>query len=169
MLARSSKTQIQLAKELGVSRITLGKWMNGQATPASERREAIARVLGIPAEEWVEPAKGALKAVPKSEAPKSEIPRGAYDKAMMLEDMAARLMEQVRDDPTSTPFEKARMLPKIAFTLRELQKITDVRIVIFRLPIWKQIKLALKAGLTGHPEAAEAVARELRKLDTEAL
>ncbi len=50
-----------------------------------------------------------------------------------------------------------------AITLRELDKWTGA--TFFKLPIWARIETALKVGLDGHPEAALAAARELRRVD----
>lgn len=79
-----------------------------------------------------------------------------------LERMAREYLEELRGADLN-PLAKARCMSAFAVTLRELDKWTGA--TFFKLPIWPRILDALRAGLDGHPEAAAAVAREMRKVD----
>lgn len=50
-------TQDQLALELGVARATIAQWEAETSTPKAERIFEIARTLGVPADQILEPAR----------------------------------------------------------------------------------------------------------------
>lgn len=191
LLSRTGQSQDSIALELGVSRVAVSLWMRGASRPSSrpaagrERsaREVLAERYGIPVSAWDEeppkkaPASTSSTAAKLSPAPEAPAPArpAAPDDALALADElmgdVQRGIRELREDPEALPLEKARVLASLGQTLAVVAKVTgafDLGSRIFRLPIWKEIEAALSRGLAGHPEAAAAVARELRRTEAEA-
>ena len=51
----SGKTQVEIAKELGVNKATLGSWMNGTRTPKIENVDMLADYFGVTRNEIMMP------------------------------------------------------------------------------------------------------------------
>ena len=56
-LARKGWSQGDLERELGAGDAVVSKWINGVRTPGLEYALKIERLLGVPAESWVEGAR----------------------------------------------------------------------------------------------------------------
>lgn len=171
LLARTGKTQDEIAARVGVSRVAVSKWINGGAKPGTKKRELLAQLdpkKPIPMTSWDEPATASGKA-PTSSPPASlpPIPADAHSMACELERMAHDFMTEVRHDTEMSPLEKARVMSALSVTLNHLEKRTgDIGARLFQLPIWKRIEKAIETVLEGHPKLAEAMARELRKAES---
>jgi transcriptional regulator with XRE-family HTH domain len=172
LLARTCKTQDEIAERIGVSRVAVSNWLHGKAKPGMKRRGDLCAEFEIPEDAWDEAAKATgmsrsrSSEAPPPSVPPPPIPADVQSMTAALEEMAHELMTKVRADEEATPLEKARVMSALSVTLNHLDKRTgDIGSRLFQLPIWKRIEKALETGLDGHPKAAEAVARELRKLD----
>jgi len=51
----SGKTQVEIAKELGINKATLGSWMNGTRTPKIENVDMLADYFGVTRNEIMMP------------------------------------------------------------------------------------------------------------------
>ena len=192
LLVRTGQTQDAIAAEIGVSRVAVSHWMAGTKRPAAPARKLLAERFKVPVEAWEQDAaKARGRAAPgeaegggaKTKARKAaellqaveELrPAAAPDGVLALADeLMADLREgldELRKDDEALPLEKARVRASLGQTLAILGKVTgafDLGSRFFRLPIWRQIEGALGRGLAGHPEAAAAVARELRRVEAE--
>lgn len=167
LLARTAKTQEVIADEIRVSRISVSKWLNGRAKPAKKKRVALREAYDIPELAWdQEPA--STKRDRRAPPPTSDVDAKLDTKSMadQLEQLARDFLKSLREDKTMTPLERAKCMSALAGTLNQLEKRTgDIGARLFQLPIWKRIEKALETALDGHPKAAEAVAREFRRLD----
>lgn len=164
LLVRSGKTQDEIAARIGVSRVAVSQWMNGATKPGPAKRGLLFAAFAIPESAW--DADHSLDSATPTELPR--VPDGALAKAEHLEAMAQQLMTEMRTDSEATPLERAKVMSSLASTLTAIAKLRgelDHGSKLFSLPLWKRIEAALERGLDGHPEAAAAVARELRKLD----
>lgn len=169
LLARACKTQDEIAQKIGVSRVAVSKWINGGAKPGKEKRADLLAKFEIPKDAWDEAATSTKipKATPSSVRPSassSPTPVTEEPPSMVeeLDKMAREYLADLREYDMD-PLARARCMSAFAVTLRELDKWTGA--TFFKLPIWPRIVAALRAGLDGHPEAAAAIAREMRKVD----
>lgn len=170
LLARTAKTQDEIAARVGVSRVAVSKWINGNATPSEGKQAAMLEVFEIPLAAWAEPPTSRPSLPPGNATPppavRPPIPADAHSMALELEKMAHDFMTEVRHDTEMSPLEKARVMSALSVTLNHLEKRTgDVGARLFQLPIWKRIEKAIETALEGHPDLAAAVARELRKAE----
>ena len=181
MLARLGHTQARIGEAVGVSAVSVCHWANGARQPDAAHRAELEARYNIPAAAWDEPPVRNVTAVTAArvaaskpvDVPPSHPPigDGVLAKAAELEGMARELMMSLRDDPLSTPLEKAKVMSSVAVTRTHLAKLTgqyEQGKRLLSLPIWKRVEAALEAGLRGHPDAARAVANELQLLDDEA-
>jgi transcriptional regulator with XRE-family HTH domain len=178
-LARTGETQEEIAAALGVSRAAVGYWIAGTKKPLKAKREALAARYRIPVEAWDETAKAKPGAKPAVTAESLKAAAGEARAAVAagcdsrelfarLSTMAGELLTTLENDPESYPLEKARVMASVAGTAKMIGQSNgefDLGARLFQLPIWREVRKALAAGLRGHPAAALAVARELRKLD----
>lgn len=181
-LARTGETQEEIAAALGVSRAAVGYWIAGTKKPLKAKREALAARYRIPVDAWDETAKTKPAAKPAAVAVTAESLKAAATEVRAavasgcdsrelfarLSTMAGELLTTLENDPESYPLEKARVMASVAGTAKMIGQSNgefDLGARLFQLPIWREVRKALAAGLTGHPAAAAAVARELRKLD----
>lgn len=186
LLARTGLAQEVVAAVVGKSRVTVSNWMNARKRPDEASRAVLAERYGIPVTAWdEEPPKRAPKASPVSPlapvAPSSPIlAHGAGHGATVPDQvlsMADELMgdlrqglDELRKDSDALPLEKARVRASLGQTLAILGKMTgafDLGARFFKLPLWREVEQALARGLAGHPEAAAAVAAELRRVEME--
>ncbi len=186
---RTGQTQDAIAAEIGVSRVAVSHWMAGTKRPLPPARKLLAERFKVPVEAWEVDAAKARGRAPEAEGAKPKArrrgaellqaveelrPAAAPDGVLALADeLMADLREgldELRKDDEALPLEKARVRASLGQTLAILGKVTgafDLGSRFFRLPIWRQIEGALGRGLAGHPEAAAAVARELRRVEAE--
>ena len=169
-LARTGKSQTDIAAIAEVSHVAAGKWLNGTTKPVPAKRDILHEKLGIAPTLWDEyPEEKPKKTAAPTAAAKRE-PGDVMSKAGELESMVHDLLEEVRNDARSTPLERAKVMASAAQTLGLIAKLTgqfDLGSRVMQTPIWSAIKRALKTALESHPDAAAAVARELRKLEAE--
>ncbi len=168
LLARTCKTQDEIAERIGVSRVAVSKWVNGNATPGESNRESMLVEFEIPKGAWDEPpTSGPAPSVVPPPVNLPPIAADAHSMACELERMAHDFMTEVRHDTDMSPLEKARVMSALSVTLNHLEKRTgDIGARLFQLPIWKRVEKAIETALDGHPELAAALARELRKAET---
>lgn len=180
LLTRTGQKQDAIAVAVERSRVTVSNWMNGRKKPDVETaRPRLLELYGIPLDAWdQDPPEAPRKArtTMTDLAPigasslLSTAPDVVLQRAERLGAMVDELVEQVQDDPEAVPLEKARVMGAAAQTLALLSKLLgqfDLGTRFFRLPMWREVERALERGLTGHPEAAAAVARELRRVEAE--
>lgn len=176
LLARTGQTQDAIAAEVGVSRVAVSHWMTGTKRPSGASRKVLAERFRVPIEAWDEEAPKrkarAATAAPDLAAPEAArpVPDGVLAMADELMADIRHGLDELRQDPDALPLEKARVRASLGQTLAILGKVTgafDLGSRFFRLPIWREIEGALGRGLAGHPEAAAAVARELRRVESE--
>ncbi len=164
LLARTGHTQDVIAARAGVSRVAVSKWINGGAKPGAKKRDVLLAEFGVPVAAWDEPPAAAGK-VAAGETSKP-IPPDAHAMNNELELMAHEFLTKMRTDTAMSPLERAKVMAALSTTLNHLEKRTgDIGAKLFDLPIWKRIVKAIDTALDGHPKAAEAVARELRKAE----
>jgi transcriptional regulator with XRE-family HTH domain len=193
LLVRTGQTQDAIAAEIGVSRVAVSHWMAGTKRPAAPARKLLAERFKVPVEAWEQDAAKARGRAAPGEAEDGGAKTRTRNKAAELlqaveelrrpaapdgvlalaDELMADLREgldELRKDDEALPLEKARVRASLGQTLAILGKVTgafDLGSRFFRLPIWRQIEGALGRGLAGHPEAAAAVARELRRVEAE--
>ena len=173
LLARTGQTQEEIAGRVGVSHVAVHHWLTGTTKPAGKKRVILLEHYGIPEAAWDEGGAKKAPVSPSIEAPSRDaglIPEGVLGKAAYLEERAYRLLVSLDEDETATPLEQGKVMASVATTLNLLARLTgqfELGARLFKLPIWKRIEKGLEVGLTGHPKAAAAVARELRRLEDE--
>lgn len=183
LLARTGLAQDVIASVVGKSRVTVSNWVNAKKRPDDGARKVLEERYGIPVTAWdEEPPKRAPRAAPSSPSvPVAYHPSVAPGFSPTVPDqvlsMADELMgdlrqglEELRKDSDALPLEKARVRASLGQTLALLGKVTgafDLGSRFFKLPLWREVEQALARGLAGHPEAAAAVAAELRRVETE--
>jgi transcriptional regulator with XRE-family HTH domain len=170
-LARTCKTQDEIAAALSCSRVAVSQWLSGTTRPGPEKRARLFELYGIPSTDWDVDA-GAERAPAPPMAPSAPpktssgaIPDSVHGKAEMLEGMARSLLESLQEvddegQPTSTPLERAKVMSSVATTLTTIARLTgqfDVGKRLFQLPIWKAAMRTLEEALRPFPEAAAAV------------
>lgn len=175
-LARTGETQESIGTKLGVSRVSVCHWLAGETKPNKERRREIESQFGVAPHLWdQEVTKSPTMAAPKPEAstmPDDGIPDGVLGKNRFLEEMAHQMLVELKNDGSATYLEKAKVMNSVAATLKLIAQVTgqfELGSRLFKLPVWKRIEEALYRGLEGHPEAALAVAAELRRVESEQL
>lgn len=187
LLGRTGQTQDDIGAVVGVSRAAVAQWMNGSTRPGRPAREKLLATYGIPSEAWDESARkpkappsetpvGSAPLEPPALPPPAQapdpdaVPDGVLGKAKMLEDMAHDMLRDLRADTEAFPLEKAKVMNSIAGTLNLLAKLTgqfELGARLFKLPVWKRIEQAAEKALAKHPEAAAALAGELRAVEKE--
>jgi transcriptional regulator with XRE-family HTH domain len=172
-LARLGKTQAAIALKIGVSRIAVQQWLSGTTRPNDEKRAKICDAFGIAAALWDAPLQlrataeqaivangGAFKSTPD-----------LLSKSKELENMIYKLMDQIDADQAGTHQERSKSMASCTQTLAIIAKLTgqfDLGKRIFQLPQWKQIEKTFEHVLMNYPDAAAALAIELRKLEAQA-
>jgi transcriptional regulator with XRE-family HTH domain len=189
-LARTGKTATQIGVDLGVSAQTVSRWLKGEKKPSPERRALIAQLYKVPSAWWDEagaaasrrPKKGddaeAGSAPPSGNPPPGEPPTaavvgGSFGMAYELEQYARQEIEKLRQDPESSPLERARVMAAIAGALNVLARITgeyDLWRKLTRTAVWRRVEHELKEGLKTCTcgKAAPAIAERFSRLDDEA-
>jgi transcriptional regulator with XRE-family HTH domain len=166
-LARTGKTQDEIAACASVSRVAVCKWLSGASKPTADKREILEKHFAIEPAWWEEAATRQRTALATSK-PVASAPPDVLARAAELEQMANGLLASLRLEAASTPLEKAKVMASIAVTLRQVVQLEFlVGAHVMRTAVWSRIKRALERALQPHPEAAAAVARELRALEEE--
>lgn len=151
-----------IATMVGVTRQSVTSWNTGLKKPSKDQRERLAAAFKIPAEAWDEAPTEAPPAVTSGPPV-----RGVLGTLPEIEKEILSLLESVRNDSEASPIERAKVLASCATSLGILAKFTgefDYGRHLFRLPIWKLIEKAIRVSLKPYPQAAAALAHELRLL-----
>jgi hypothetical protein len=175
LLARTAKTQEQIAKEVSaklrgkkVSRVAVLKWQSGEAKPDDEKRSVLEALYKIPRRGWDEKPPSAAKGSQTS----ASVPTGPLAKAELLEQRVHELMGEVANDEGSTPVEKARVYQSCSTTLHAVMKLRGempmTKQKFFATDEWRRIVETIELALKPFPAASLAAARALRVLDAEA-
>lgn len=171
LLARTLKTQGEIAKTIGVSRMSVSKWIAGAGKPSMRKRGDLCAEYEIPEDAWDEPVTSSMRA-PRVAAPVAEptsarsstSPPKATDMIDEVETLTREYIAEIRGLGLGVdPVKKGKCLASAAATLDKLDRWNGA--TFLKLPIWRRILDALRAGLDGHPDAAASVAREMRKVD----
>lgn len=164
LLKSLGKTQAQIASEVGTSSPAVTQWMTGTTRPVKAMREVLWAKYRVPKESWDRPIEG----VSVDDAP---LPEGAFDLEEQLKTLEGSYYRLLRASETGAPLERAKLLNASGSVLAQIAKIRgdDHRVGqrFLKSPEWKRIKEAIERGARGFPEAAAAIARELRALDDE--
>ncbi len=182
LLTRTAQAQEAIGQAIGVSRVAVSHWQNGTTKPAPAARKKMRKEYGIPEDAWDEDANAELaglygkhcaevRAQPSEpELVEDEIPEGVLGKARFIESVLYGMLLKARRDDGMVPLERAKVMASCTATLAHLAKITgqyELGSRLFKLPVWKRIEQAHEKALAKHPEAAAALATELRALDSE--
>lgn len=173
-LKRTGKTSLQIAKEVGVSKVSVHEWIHGSKSPGQRFQAKMFELYGL------EPAWWKLDA-PKSDPPPSSPTRsstpnteavgGAFQMARQLQIQVQAGLESL-EDPKQVwaPAEKAQVMQRLANTVNVLAKLTgqyELGKRMLQLPIWKQLESEMFEALKSFPEASKACALRLRKFEKE--
>jgi transcriptional regulator with XRE-family HTH domain len=162
LLARQSISQDEIAEKIGVSRVSVSKWLNGHVKPTPKKRDEIAVAYAIPADAWDEetdrpsspaPAPAASGTMPAADPTKTQ---SYISTIVALEQMVEELMAKVRSDPKAPPLEQAKVMRACSASLRELADLKR---------IWDRYERAILRALKPFPDAARALRDELRRAD----
>jgi transcriptional regulator with XRE-family HTH domain len=177
LLARTGRTQAEIAEACGVSRALAGFWTAGTKRPGRDKRERLLVAFNIPPGAWDEPASApvAARVTSAPHAPPASPSSAGWgggevlEQAAKLEAMAGKMLADLGADPSSSPLEKAKVLSSIASTLAVLAKITgdDLERRFLTLPIWRRIERVLEETLRDYPAAAAQMSESLERLRAE--
>lgn len=170
MLARTGKTQTDIASEMNVSVVTAHDWFHSEKRPGAANRTRLRELYKVPEPSWDLPAETKRVPVASAAGDDAKAIGGAFAMSRELEEMARIQIEQLRNDEESSPLERARVMASIASTLNVLAKVTgqyDLGRRMLSLPIWKRIEEELAIALRDHPKAARAVAERFEQLEAE--
>lgn len=153
-----------IASEMGVSRVAVTQWLNGDKRPSAGRRGAIFARYGVPPEAWEAP----LQRQDPKNASQSDSPT-VLDAEGRLRAQLARLdalrsegngdlPPQVRMRLEAT---ETRCIELLGRLTGEGQEIGESRII--RLPAWRRIQDAIVVALRPYPDAAVAVMQALKE------
>lgn len=165
--------------------MAVSRWISGDRSPNDAMRILIEAKFSIPIDSWEQPT-GSAYVAPKvaKQPPDIVIPTATHESEslfvndndpIMAEVRTCRLLAQalLRDIQSAdvTPMERSKVLASALAALERASKLTGENHLsgakLLKMPFWKRVEKALADGLKGHPEAAAAVERELRKLDEE--
>jgi transcriptional regulator with XRE-family HTH domain len=165
LLARTGKTQEELAARLGVSRSLVGHWLTGHRVPTKlEVRTALRKAFAIPVEAWDEPAESALATQDTTTTWTAD---SVQARAQRLQSMIDAMTDQLQQ--SATPAEFSKFCRSITPALTHLGRLTGETLSIdesriVRLPAWRRIEEALVRALAPWPDAMRAAGEELRRL-----
>lgn len=174
-LARTGKTQQQIADELDVSRALVHYWLSGDKKPGKGLRATLRELYGIAEGLWdVEPeatpapAPTVAPVAPRALAGVAEAVGGSLGMARELQGMAETQLRDLREDVEATALERARVMASLATTIRTLAQVTgdfEISRRLTKLPLWRRLENELEGALRGHPDAARAVADVFDRLE----
>lgn len=175
LLARTGRTQEDVATICDVSRSLASHWISGRRKPSPENRAILERELKIAPHTFDEapPAPAPEKATKQHGKPpppaKAVAAISVRARATALDQMVHKLMADVAK---GEPALRARVAQSAARTLEILGKITgETREMpeerVLRLPAWRKIQDRLVEVLSPFPEALRAVGEALVELGAE--
>lgn len=179
LLAKTGKTQAEIAARVDASRSVVAYWLSGARVPRLESRSVMWKVWSIPIEAWDLPATSSSPLAPATRAttgivamPPGQGELSVRAKAMQLEAMVHELLSRVREDPATSDLEKFKCMNSAAATLNLLGKLTGQTQEVneartLRLPAWQRIQDVLVRDLSPWPEALRAVGEGLQRLGGE--
>lgn len=165
MLARSGKTDAEIATLCRVSAPAVNYWKAGKKKPSTAKRKILAKHFDILVAAWDQAPPDAAS----SPAPETTTEVFVVDaKFAELEKLANELLVYVRTAGDATPAEKAKVMNSIANTLRVIdQREQGLEKRILALPKWKRIERTILGALRQHPDALTAVLTALEDLRDE--
>ncbi len=126
LLSRCGKTATEIARDVGVSGVSVHRWISGEKRPSAERRARIEVLFGVDAKAWDENTRPtspvAAPAVPcEVSSPKRLEPKRPRSLAEELERSAWAMLRTLDDDriPLIT---RARILALVAKTVFRLSR-----------------------------------------------
>lgn len=173
----------EIARKVGVSAPLITYWRKGDKLPGPDKRRALEEHWGIPAAAWDQrpQRQEPEEAQDEPERPERSEPRasspepatGQRRRAVGHPSLAQvqsqiALLERRMEDPAISDDALARFvsqhtqLLKLQATLQGDARTDEERLA--QSAAWAAVEAALARGLTGYPEAAESVARELAAL-----
>lgn len=165
-LRRLTKPRDEVAALCGVSGPAVSQWLSGTTKPRERQRDVLHANYGIAPASWDEPAEEAAEVTPEdgTEEPGPFDERAAVD---ALERSVRRTLATLA--AKGTPLEHAKIARECAATLEKLAKLKNEDPVslrkLWRSDVWRQVTEAHRRALGPYPEAAAALARELRALE----
>jgi transcriptional regulator with XRE-family HTH domain len=167
-LGKSAMQQSEIAKEVGVSAVSVHHWLQGVKRPGPEKRERIAELstawdCGRVEPEWWDDIPPRDTSAPPSVT--RPLPRGDLTAQLKyLEDRAADLARTI--DEAGTPERRIRALAHLTRVLRDIANVRATERKGFREnPMWRATLTALMDALRPFPEAANAVRERFLRLD----
>jgi transcriptional regulator with XRE-family HTH domain len=186
-LAKTGKSQVQIAREVGVSKVTANQWISGDKKPGAPMRGKILQLYGIAEELWDQASEAArsraarAKAVPAPPPPPPPPPAdddaaaagGAFAMARSLQRQAQASLDELEEAGAGwLPAEKAQVIQRLATSINTLAKLTgqyDLGRRLMTLPLWKLLEREMFEALKPYPEAAQCVAERLESFEREFL
>lgn len=183
-LARCGHSQVKIAEDVGVSKVTVHQWINGEKKPGKPKRDRIHELYGIAPESFDEPYRPAPKkpfASPPPVDDDASAAGGAFAMARALERQIQQQFDALegadneQDEAGNviirwTPAEKAQVTQRLASSINVLAKITGQHELgrrLMQLPQWKALERVLFDALKGFPDAAKVVAEHLERFERE--
>lgn len=162
-LKRLTKPREEIARLCGVTGPAVSQWYSGATRPKRRQRTVLLGAYGIAEHLWDVPRRPEQQPEPEADAK----PFDLEEKVRRLEQAVNRTLGEL--DTASTPTEAAKLAQSLAGTLLALSKLkAEDPITLRRLwksDVWRRVEDAHRRALAPHPEAAAALARELRALE----
>ncbi len=167
LLARLGKEQTRIGIEVGVSKVSVHQWINGQKSPGADKRETMRELYDIAPEAWDEAHVAPTRA--ESTRPAAKDLGSAFTMARALQRQAQQQLDDLEDSEAKwTPAEKAQVTQRLASTINVLAKLTgdyELGRRIMKLPQWKALERDLYEVLKRFPDASKAVAERFAELE----
>ena len=166
LLARTGKTQDELARALGVSQQIVAFWLSGKRLPSLPNRKQLLAKYKIPIEAWDKPHAPAAKPRTKLSRPEPESWGDGAVTARIerLQTIVDRGLEDLdRDD--MAPMEHARVageLCKVVGQLRRLRGEEVSELQILKHPKWQEVKTIVLDELADDPETLQRIVDRLK-------
>lgn len=183
LLARTAKTQVQIAARIGCSQAVVAYWLSGARKPSPEYRMPLKRAYRIPIEAWDQiiakptavkkSAPPAPASPPEPEADAASIAEfSVRARALRLDATIQAKLELIEHDSSVTPLEWFKCVQTALAQLERLGKLTGQtqevnEAKILRLPAWSRIQEALIRVLADWPDALRKVGEELQRMGSE--
>lgn len=177
LLRRTGKSQVEIAREFGVSVPTAHDWHNGNKRPGPENRTKARALYGIAEGAWfeAEPGGAELAAVEDPGEVDAANAGGAFSLAYDLQRLARSVLRELEEDQAKPLDERDRSLAEatkamssLVATIAQLAKLTgqyDLGRRLLVLPIWKRIEAGLREAIRPCPECQERVGTLFEALD----
>ena len=165
-LRRLAKPREEIATLCEVSGPAVSQWLSGATRPGKRQRSALHGAYGIPTDLW-DVARPRREEQPSEASQQADEPFDLGEKVRRLERAVNRTLGDL--DTSESPTEAAKLAQSLAGTLLALAKLkAEDPITLRRLwksDVWRRVEDAHRRALRPYPEAAAALARELRALD----